>query len=190
MSNFIKNLLAIPNVIFPMRVLAKDRNFPKTSVNPERKVLAIHECDYTGKLDNECDLYEIYVPYDMINGMWRAIYYSKEYKSSALNDSIRFCTEESIYPINEHLVNYLLEKQLTTIKVKRSSGNIEDGWNILVKSSTRFDKTSNEILLNVTSGELQKSITLDEFVILNDLDLDEVKEILVNALNQFYQIST
>ena len=76
------------------------------------------------------------------------------------------------------------------VKVRRSNGDINEGWNITESLPTR--SLDNKIAINVTdpTGVITKWIRIEDMCELNGFDFAGILKVLTDALASSYEINT
>lgn len=90
----------------------------------------INKSDYN---DNITKLYVIYSLHHHVNNKKKGIIYDEENKRNALDDTINYCLNNNIYPVN---VSSIPSKLLYNVK-NINDGNIEEDWTICRNYYTR-----------------------------------------------------
>lgn len=145
-------------------------------------------CDYTGKLN---DIYEVYLPFERLYG----IMCCKDYVQNAVNDCITYCKRNHIYPIG-NLSIFLAQHGFTMFKVLRTSGTIDDDWQIDTNEKATIGMATCDgryvcgiyLATNVDSDEdfLHKPINVDKLCELNNISEDVKSELLIYLDEQLH----
>ena len=119
-------------------------------VEPSRKVLCKIECDYSGKTERDGTILgEINIPGEWSSG----IFYSEDYRQRAHSDMLTWCMTHQIYP-SRNLKEFLKSKGFSDkLNVMRSSGEINDDFEIDDNDSFCFGAPVLATLSN-TDGKL------------------------------------
>lgn len=113
---------------------------------------------------------------------WLGYYFCNEHENIALRDTHIYCRKENIVSITNELLDEL--KLIGNIKVKRTSGNIDDGWcisflsnEVSLLSASRvisicnrhFD---NDYFISVYKNNTTKNCMISELLYLNNIHVD------------------
>jgi len=172
------------------------------TLEPSRLVMILAKCFYSG----ENNPYTICIPGDYLTGIMA----SKKYINNAKTDCYNYCYKNNIFPLGKNFTKVLKESNILSfisslnykneeildfnIKVLRSSGEIENNWCFnqcsLMNKTTRFSKSKNYTCITVYNKEkeIEKSILLNEFCKLNEIDENKLIESLKNDLREYYNI--
>ena len=160
----------------------------KVKVEPESFVLKALYCDYCGV--GTTVEYEVNVCEDIMFG----IMCCPEHQLNAIRDTFNYCKRERIYPIRSLCDKLSINDSNPNrfFNIKRSNGNIEDGWMINYQNYIRWSDEFNDFFVPLVSltKELEKIISLKEFMELNhleaELDYEQAHKIFSEGLEQFY----
>lgn len=162
-----------------------NENQPK-HMYPHNLCMTLHNwCDYTGSILSGKSSVAYCVPYNYLLGI--NINEDLNMEERAKEDIIRYCLENSIYPINEMILQSMSLDG--AIYVKRSNGNNENGWKIVCNESTSI--IHNEICVLVSRNDLQieRRSSLRDICELNNKDYTIVLSTLVDSLKNWYYAS-
>lgn len=162
-----------------------DKFVPQEKITPRRMVLCQQKCQYTGTLEN-VDI--ICVPGDRLFG----IFYSENYKASAVRDIKEWCNTHMIYPVTNRVSQFFAENGLETFQSKRTSGQIEDQYEInihYVEGGATYMHSDGSLCIPVirripdpiTGVQITKHMKIDVLCQLNGVS-EELKQKIIKFL--------
>lgn len=185
---------------------------PVPVVEPRRLVCVKLECMYTGiasTYDEEDnpeteEMMEVYLPDEFLTHK-RGIICHKSCKKYAIDDCISFAKKNKIFPVTKAFVETVVAHfGRDTFKIKRSTGEIEDGWRFSIGSNTSYrlideadcdvpprNEDDRKVLkITVCKGEISKGCRLDEIAYLNDFSyrlFRNLFSVLEASLHSYYE---
>ena len=152
-------------------------------VEPHRLVMiSLNHCDYTGYLD-DCDkgIMIIGIPYDNLCG----VTCRKDIVDHAKKDVYTSCMSSHIYPIHDDTPEKMGFSKF--VSIKRSNGEIQQDWEIIVKNPTCSIDGLVYINVHCVKMDIKKSVALEELCQLNKIDYNGAKNVLVENLKKWYK---
>lgn len=144
-------------------------------------------CDYTGSMDNLC---EVHIPYQRLCG----IICGKEHLVDAIRDCVSYCEKNCIFPMG-NLTQFIEERGFKFFNVQRTSGAIDGNWQIdkgddlatTIMPDNQEGGCGIYLAINVDTPEyLHKGVSINRLCRMNGISEEVKEEILVYLKQQLH----